>query len=301
MTSELPSRCGVVTIAGRANVGKSTLLNRLIGQKISITSRKPQTTRQRITGIRTEGGDQFIFVDTPGLQLQTPTAMNRSMNREALGAMDGVDVIVFVVQGTTWNDADEHVLAQLRGSTAPVILAINKVDLLEDRKSLLPVMEALAARYPFRDIVPLSARSGDNVDALLQCIASCLPAREHLYDNEQISDRGERFFVGELLREKLVRLLGDELPYSTSVVIDEFKEEPNIVNISATIYVARSGQKRIVIGKGGEMLRRIGEQARHDIEQFLGRKVFLRTWVKVKESWSDDPRILRQLGHDVSE
>lgn len=301
MANEMSQRCGMVTIAGRANVGKSTLLNRLIGQKLSITSRKPQTTRQRITGIRTDGRDQFIFVDTPGLQLQTPTALNRSMNREALGAIEGVDVIVFVVQGTTWNDADENVLAQLRDSAVPVILAVNKVDLLEDRKSLLPAMEALAARYSFRDIVPLSATRGDNVDVLLNCIAGCLPEHEHFYDEEQISDRGQRFFVGELLREKLIRLLGDELPYSTSVVIDEFKEEPNIVNISATIYVARSGQKRIVIGKGGEMLRRIGEQARHDIERFLDRKVFLRTWVKVKESWSDDPRILRQLGHDVSD
>jgi GTP-binding protein Era len=183
----------------------------------------------------------------------------------------------------------------------PVILAVNKLDLLEDRRNLLPAMEALAARYSFRDIVPLSATRGDNVEVLLKCIAGCLPEREHLYDDEQISDRGQRFFVGELLREKLIRLLGDELPYSTSVVIDEFKEEPAIVNISATIYVARSGQKRIVIGKGCEMLRGIGEQARHEMERFLERKVFLRTWVKVKESWSDDPRILRQLGHDVSD
>jgi GTP-binding protein Era len=301
MPPEGLARCGLVTIVGRANVGKSTLLNRLIGQKLSITSRKPQTTRQRVTGIRTDGRDQFIFVDTPGLQTHAPTALNRSMNREALGALEGVDVIVFVVQGTTWNDADENVLGRLADTDIPVILAVNKVDLIADRKELLPALEAASKRRSFRSIVPVSARHGDNVEALLASIADCLPEREHLYEEDQVSDRSERFFVAELIREKLVRLLGDELPYSTAVIIDEFKEDAGIVNISATIYVARSGQKRIVVGKGGEMLKRVGEQARHDIERFLGRRVFLRTWVKVKDSWSDDTRVLRQLGHDVTE
>jgi GTP-binding protein Era len=294
------TRCGVVSIVGRANVGKSTLLNRLIGQKVSITARKPQTTRQRITGIRTEGDCQYIFVDTPGLQVRTTNALNRSMNKEALNAIEGVDAIIFVVQGTAWTDADDNVLQQLKPPRVPVILAINKVDTLKDRRPLLPAVEAHAKRFSFADIVPISARSGDNVDKLLQCLRTYLPEREHLYNGDQLTDRGERFFVGEILREKIVRLLGDELPYDTGVIIESFKEKEHVVEISATIVVARSGQKPIVIGKGGQMLRRIGEQARKDMETFLDRKVYLETWVKVRDSWADDTRTLRELGFDHS-
>jgi GTP-binding protein Era len=294
-------RCGIVAIFGCPNVGKSTLLNRLLGQKLSITSRKPQTTRQRILGIHTEGETQVVYVDTPGLQVRPAKALNRSMNREALGALEGVDLVLFVVQADRWTDVDEHALAQVRASGLPVILAVNKVDLLKEKRTLLPVLENLAAKHVFHDILPVSARNGDNIDALHRCIVALLPERDHLYDGDQISDRGERFFAAEIVREKLVRLLGEELPYATTVVIDEFKDEERLIRIAATIWVERSGQKPIVVGKGGQMLRRIGEQARHDIERFLGRKVFLQTWVRVKENWSDDSRLLRQLGIDAAD
>ncbi len=294
-------RCGIVAIVGCPNVGKSTLLNRLLGQKLSITSHKPQTTRQRILGIHTDGGTQTIYVDTPGLQMRPSKALNRSMNREALGALDGVDAVLFVVQADRWSDVDDYALEQVKAAGLPVVLAVNKVDLFKEKKALLPVLETLGAKHAFHDIVPISARNGDNIDALRRCIAALLPEREHLYDGEQISDRGERFFVAEIVREKLVRLLGAELPYATTVVVDEFKDEDRMTRISATIWVERSGQKPIVVGKGGQMLRRIGEQARHDIERFLGRKVFLQTWVRVKENWSDDSRLLRQLGIDAAD
>ncbi len=292
-------RCGIVAIFGCPNAGKSTLLNRLLGQKLSITSRKPQTTRQRILGVHTEGETQAVYVDTPGLQVRPAKALNRSMNREALGALEGVDLVLLVVQADRWTDVDDHALAQVRASGLPAILAVNKVDLIKEKKTLLPVLENLAGKHAFNDIVPVSARNGDNIDALRRCIVALLPERDHLYDGEQVSDRGERFFVAEIVREKLTRLLGEELPYATSVVIDEFRDEERMTRIAATIWVERSAQKPIVVGKGGRMLRRIGEQARHDIERFLGRKVFLQTWVRVKENWSDDRRLLRQLGIDV--
>lgn len=288
--------CGVVAIFGCPNVGKSTLLNRLLGQKLSITSRKPQTTRQRILGIQTEGDTQVVYVDTPGLQVRPAKALNRSMNREALSALDGVDLALFVVQANRWTDVDGHALAQIKASGLPVILAVNKIDLFKEKRLLLPVLETLAAKHAFHEILPISARNGDNIDALRRCIAAMLPERAHLYDADQISDRGERFFVAEIVREKLVRLLGEELPYATTVVIDEFRDEERMTRITATIWVARRGQKPIVVGKGGQTLRRIGEQARHDMERFLGRQVFLQTWVRVKENWSDDSRLLRQLG-----
>ena len=290
------TRCGIVTIVGRPNVGKSTLLNRLTGQKLSITSRKPQTTRQRILGIRTQGSDQVIYVDTPGLHARPHKTLNRRMQREALGALEGIDLILFVVLGAHWTESDEYVLQQLQGSPVPVILVVNKVDKFADKRELLPVLEQLATKGHFAEIVPVSARTGENVDELQRCIAARLPQREHIFPEDQVSDRSERFFVAELIREKLIRLLGQELPYSTSVIVDEFAEHPRLVNIGATIWVERSGQKPIVIGRGGEMLRRIGEQARRDIERFLGKKVFLQTWVKVREYWADDGNLLRQLG-----
>lgn len=294
-------RCGIVAIFGCPNVGKSTLLNGLLGQKLSITSRKPQTTRQRILGIQTEGETQVVYVDTPGLQLRPAKALNRSMNREALNALEGVDLVLFVVQADRWTDVDDHALARIKASGLPVILAVNKVDLFREKKKLLPVLGDLAAKHVFHDILPVCARNGDNIDALRRCIVALLPERAHLYDGHQISDRSERFFVAEIVREKLVRLLGEELPYATTVVIDEFKDEERMTRIAATIWVERKGQKPIIVGKGGQMLRRIGEQARHDIERFLGRQVFLQTWVRVKENWADDSRLLRQLGIDVAD
>lgn len=285
-----------MTIVGRPNVGKSTLLNRLTGQKLSITSRKPQTTRQRILGIRTHGGDQVIYVDTPGLQARPHKTLNRRMQREALGALEGIDLILFVVLGARWTDGDDYVSQQLQQSSVPVILVVNMVDKFADKRELLPVLEQLAAKNHFVEIVPVSARTGENVDELQRCITSRLPQREHIFPDDQVSDRSERFFVAELIREKLIRLLGQELPYSTSVIVDEFVEYPHIVNISAIIWVERSGQKPIVIGHGGAMLRRIGELARRDIERFLGKKVFLQTWVKVRENWADDGNLLQQLG-----
>jgi len=286
----------MVTIIGRPNVGKSMLLNRLIGQKLSITASKPQTTRNRILGIRTEGTDQIIYVDTPGVQMHTPRALNRLMNREALNALHDIDVILFVAEAARWHEADKFVLEQLDFMATPVILVVNKVDVVKQKHQLLPDLNNKAALAAFADVVPVSALCGDNTEALQRCIAARLPAREHLFPDDQVSDRSERFFVAEMIREKVIRLLGQELPYSTSVVIEEFEEQPAIANIAAVIWVERQGQKPIVIGSDGKMLKRIGVQARRDIEQFLGKKVFLQTWVKVKENWADDDTLLRQLG-----
>ncbi|MGQ0658164.1 MAG: GTPase Era [Chromatiales bacterium] len=289
-----------MTITGRPNVGKSTLLNQLVGRKLSITSRKPQTTRNRLLGIMTQGAVQIIYVDTPGLQMRTPRALNRLMNREVLAALRDVDVILFVVEAMRWFDDDTYVLAQLEAMSTSLILVVNKVDRVADRQELLPDLQSKAAAGKFADVVPVSALSGANLEALERCIQTHLPERAHLFPDDQLSDRNERYFAAEFIREKLVRMLGEELPYSTSVVIDEFAEQAAIVRISAIIWVERQGQKPIVIGEKGRTLKRIGELARRDIEHFLGKQVYLRTWVKVKENWADDAALLRQLNLEGS-
>lgn len=293
-------RCGYVAIVGRPNVGKSTLLNHLLGQKISITSRKPQTTRHQVLGIKTEGETQIIFVDTPGLHKDAEKAINRYMNRAASSAMKDVDVIVMVVDRTAWTDEDEAVLSAVSHLSIPVILAVNKVDLLSDKNTLLPHLDQLNSKSDFAAIVPLSALRNQQTDALEQLICERLPTSPHFFDEDQITDRSQRFLAAEIVREKIMRQLGDELPYATTVEIEEFSQEGAILHISALILVERQGQKKILIGKGGDRLRSIGTEARKDMERLFDGKVMLKLWIKVKSGWSDDERALRSLGYDDS-
>ncbi len=290
-------RSGFIAIVGRPNVGKSTLLNRILGQKLSITSAKPQTTRHRILGIKTTDAMQAIYVDTPGLHQGKQRAINRYMNRAAMDAMVDVDVVLFVVDGLRWTDEDQMVLERLSQARCPVVLVVNKVDRVEPRDRLLPHLQTLAARGAFAEIVPLSAKSGSNVGVLEEIIGRLLPEGECYFDPEQLTDRSERFLAAELVREKLMRNLGDELPYALAVEVEEFKEEQELLRIGAVIWVERSAQKAIVIGKGGERLKLVGQQARIDMERLFGSRVFLRLWVKVREGWSDDERALLSLGY----
>ncbi|MFW5825039.1 MAG: GTPase Era [Marinobacter sp.] len=293
------SRCGFVAIVGRPNVGKSTLLNHILGQKLSITSRKPQTTRHQILGIKTEGDVQAIYVDTPGMHEEEPRALNRYMNRAASAALKHVDVVVFVVDRHHWTTADDMVLQKLTHLTCPVILAVNKVDQVEKRETLLPVLEQLAAKRDFAEIIPMSALKGQNLEPLEEAVARFLPRSVHFYPDDQITDRSERFVASEMVREKITRQLGAELPYSVAVEIEEFKHDGKTLHISALILVEREGQKKIVIGDKGERLRRIGQEARADMERMFDSKVMLRLWVKVKRGWADSDRALKSLGmHD---
>lgn len=296
--TDITGRCGYVAIVGRPNVGKSTLLNYLLGQKISITSRKPQTTRHQVLGIKTEGGNQIIFVDTPGLHRAEPKAINRFMNRAASSAIQDVDVVVFVVDRTAWTEEDEMVLQQVQRAGRPTILAVNKVDLLQDKSVLLPRLQELADRGAFAAVIPLSALRQTNLDALETEVLKLLPESVHFFPEEQITDRSQRFLAAEMVREKIMRQLGDELPYSVTVEIEEFAQEGETLHISALILVERKGQKKILIGEGGSRLRSIGTEARRDMEQLFDSKVMLRLWVKVKSGWSDDERALRSLGYD---
>ncbi len=289
-------RCGYAAIVGRPNVGKSTLMNRILGQKISITSRRPQTTRHRIHGIKTEQNSQTVYVDTPGLHKPGKKAMNRYLNQAAVTALQDVDVVVFVVAGTRWTDEDQWVLQRLMNSGAPVILAVNQVDRVK-REALLPHLDFLSGLMAFEAIIPLSAKTGENVKELEKEVEKRLPLNSPLFPEDQVTDRSMRFVAAEIVREKLTRQLGQELPYELTVEIESYEQEDGIVNIGALIWVERPGQKAIVIGKGGKGLKSIGQQARRDLEQILGEKVFLQLWVKVKEGWSADERALRSLGY----
>ena len=297
MASE-PRRCGYVAIVGRPNVGKSTLLNHILGQKISITSRKPQTTRHQVLGIKTEDNYQVIFVDTPGLHRGEDKAINRYMNKAASSAIRDVDLVLFLVDRTAWTEEDQMVLEQVQRAKLPTILVVNKVDLLEDKNVLLPHLQALADRGDFEAIVPASALRQRNVDSLEQEILKYLPESEHFYPEEQITDRSQRFLAHDLSGEKIMRQLGDELPYAVTVEIEEFSFEGEVAHISALILVERKGQKKIIIGDKGTRLRSIGTDARKDMERLFDCKVMLRLWVKVKSGWSDDERALRSLGYD---
>lgn len=296
MGGMMKQRTGYIAIVGRPNVGKSTLLNHLLGQKISITSRKPQTTRQRILGIKTIDETQFIYVDTPGLHDHNGKALNRYMNRAALSALQDVNVIVFVVDARRWDKRDEWVLQRIDQLKTPVILAVNKIDKLSDRASLLPYLEEAAKRFSFLKIIPISAKNGDQLLDLEKAISECLPEAPHFYPDDYLTDRTDRFIAAEFVREKLTRLLGEELPYALAVTIDAFEEQPKIVRIAAIIWVEKASQKPIVIGVGGERLKVIGTKARLDLEKYLDKKVFLKLWVKVKAGWSDDESTLRELG-----
>lgn len=291
-------QCGYIAIIGRPNVGKSTLLNCLIGKKISITSPKPQTTRNQILGIKTVGEAQAIFIDTPGLHKAERRAMNRYMNRLASSVIIDADVIVFMIEALRWNENDEMILEKLSESKAPVILLINKVDKVKDKSQLLPFIEEIKAKYHFAQIIPISVKKMDNVLSLEKIIMPLLPDGAHLFPDEQMTDKNERFQAAELIREKLIQAVEEELPYSTTVVIDSFERDEKLIKISAIIWVEREGQKPIVIGKDGERLKKIGTLARKDIEKLLDKKVFLRLWVKVKSDWTDDDRVLQSLGYE---
>ncbi|WP_062066009.1 GTPase Era [Cellvibrio sp. OA-2007] len=292
------SRCGYVAIVGRPNVGKSTLLNHILGQKISITSRKPQTTRNAVVGIKTEGDVQIIFVDTPGMHLGQQKAINRYMNKAATSAMKDVDVVVFVIDRFIWTEEDEAVAEKLQYVGCPIILAVNKVDQIDDKESLLPHLQALSEKLNVAEIVPMSALRNTNLDRLEQLITERLPQGIHMYPEDQITDRSSRFMAAEIVREKITRQLGDELPYEMAVEIEEFKQEGNLLNISALILVERDGQKKILIGDKGSRIKLIGTEARTDMEKLFEMKIMLKLWVKVKSGWSDDERALRSLGYN---
>ncbi len=295
--SEEISRCGYVAIVGRPNVGKSTLLNHILGQKLAITSRKPQTTRHNMLGIKTEVGVQAVYVDTPGLHKNNEKALNRYMNKSASNALRDVDVVVFVVDRMRWTDEDQMVLDKVQHVRCPVILAVNKADRLEDKRELLPHLEWLSQQLPQAEVVPISALHGQNLETLERLVAEHLPESEHFYPEEQITDRSSRFLAAELVREKIMRQLGAELPYQMTVEIEEFKQEGRILHIHALILVEREGQKKIIIGDKGERIKRIGQDARKDMETLFDAKVMLNLWVKVKGGWSDDERALRSLGY----
>ncbi|MCX2778745.1 GTPase Era [Microbulbifer thermotolerans] len=295
--NQQPTRCGYIAIVGRPNVGKSTLLNHLLGQKLAITSRKPQTTRHNMLGIKTEGADQIVFVDTPGLHSGQDKAINRYMNRAATSAARDVDAVVFVVERARWTEGDQLVADKLSGIKCPLIIAVNKVDQLEDKSTLLPQLQALAERHPGAEIVPVSALRGVNLDALEEVILRHLPQGPHLFPEDQITDRSSRFLAAEIVREKIMRQLGAEVPYEVTVEVEEFVREDKILHISAAILVERSGQKRIIIGSKGERIKQIGTQARQDMERLFESKIMLNLWVKVKSGWSDDERALRSLGY----
>ncbi|PAU75742.1 GTPase Era [Halomonas salipaludis] len=298
----MTQRCGFVAIVGRPNVGKSTLMNRILGQKISITSRRPQTTRHQVMGIKTEGDDQVIYVDTPGMHIMSKDrnkAINRFMNQAASQALRDVDCVVFIVDRTRWMPEDQVVLDKLTHVKAPVILAVNKVDWLEDKASLLPWLEEVGAKRDFAAILPLSAKHGSNVPELEVEVAKHLPESIHYYPDDQVTDRTQRFLAAELVREKVMRQLGDELPYQMTVEIEEFRETDRVTHISALILVERQGQKKILIGENGERIKSIGREARLDMERALGGKVMLNLWVKVKRGWSDDERALKSLGYHL--
>ena len=294
-------KTGFVAIVGRPNVGKSTLLNRILGQKLSITSRKPQTTRHQILGIKTENDVQVIYVDTPGIHRIQDKAINRYMNRTATTAVRDVDLIVMVVDRTRWTEEDDLVLQAVSQQRAPVVLVVNKADSLKDKDVLLPYLQCLAERHSFDQIIPLSAKTGRNVDRLENLIESYLPEGQYFYPEDQITDRSSRFLAAELVREKIMRQLGDELPYAMTVEIEEFVHSGELAEISALILVERPSQKRIVIGDAGYRIKQIGREARLDMESLFDCKVMLNLWVKVKSGWSDDERALRSLGYTDQE
>ena len=288
--------CGYVALIGRPNVGKSTLMNHLLGQKLSITSRKPQTTRHRILGIKTTEAGQAIFMDTPGMHHDEKKVLNRYLNKTADSTLLGVNVTVWLLDGLYWHEYDARIFAKLENAGIPVILVVNKIDKIKDKQEMLAFFAEAEKKYPFAGIIPVSALKSTNLEQLEQLIMSLLPEAAPIFPEDQITDRPERFFAAEIVREKLTRRLGDELPYALTVEIELYEEHPEICKIYANIWVERASQKSIVIGKQGEMLKKIGTEARLDIEKLIGQKVFLQLWVKVKKGWSDSERALQSLG-----
>lgn len=297
LSNAVQGKCGFVAIVGRPNVGKSTLLNNLLGQKISITSKKPQTTRHQILGIKTIKQAQIIFVDTPGLHTNGKKALNRALNKSSSTALKDADVIVLVVDRNRWTAEDEYVLGKITSSDAVRFLVINKIDILEKKSALLPAIAKIKTLCDFAEVVPVSATDGHNLDALEKLIVAVLPGGELLFPGDQITDRSERFMAMEIVREKLMRQLGNELPYDIAVQIEQFKEDGRLIRIHALILVDRASQKRIVIGQQGAKLKRIGTDARKELEQLFESKVMLDLWVKVRTGWSNDERALQNLGY----
>ena len=292
-------RCGLVAIVGRPNVGKSTYLNSVLGQKLSITSRKPQTTRYRLLGVKTIGSTQLVFIDTPGLQLRPGNALRRTMNEEVHRALQDVDAVVLLVEALRFTDEDKNVVRQLRAITSPLLVAVNKTDTVEDKRLLLPFLQQVQDATGASSIVPVSALTGDNLPVMERTLIDWVPAGPALFPNDQVTDKTERFLVGEILREKLMRSLGAEVPYSVGVVIEDFDVGDGLVSISAVVWVERESQKPIVIGNHGKRLKEIGTQARRDMERLLEQRVFLKTWVKVKDGWANNHLALRELDFDV--
>ena len=290
-------KCGYIAIIGRPNVGKSTLLNHILGIKLSITSRKPQTTRHQILGVKTSAQAQFIYVDTPGIHSGGKKAINRYMNKAASSVIHDVDVVLFVVRALHWTPEDQRVLDLLESVKTPVILVVNKVDMVLEKDQLLPYLQTLGEKFAFHNVIPLSALKGSNMAALEQSIENILPVNPAVFDENSYTDRSMRFLAAEIIREKLIRELGKELPYESTVEIELFKEEGGLTEIHALILVEAKGQKAIVIGAKGARLKSIGTKARKDLELLVGTKVFLKLWVKVKEGWSDSESALRSLGY----
>ena len=291
-------RCGTATIIGRPNVGKSTLLNRLVGQKVSITASKPQTTRHRIGGVMSRDDTQIVFVDTPGIHRERRSAMSRYLNRTARGAVDGVDVVIFMVEALRWTDEDEEVRRELRESRNPVLLVPNKIDRMGDRAELLPWLDRFRGEEGFEEIIPISARRQQNLEALVGEVRARLPVAPAMLPSDALTDRSERFLAGELVREKLTRKLDQELPYRLAVEIEEFRREKRILRIGAVVWVERASQKGIVIGKGGRVLKAVGAEARANMEALFGSRVHLDIWVKARAGWPNDEKVLRSLGYD---
>ena len=296
-TYEAPFRCGYAALVGRPNVGKSTLLNRLVGQKLSITTPRAQTTRHGILGIKSVHGAQILYVDTPGFHTGYKHALNRYMNKVVTHTVADVDVVVFMVSGLTWKREDQQLLDQI-ASHQRLILAVNKVDTIRDKSSLLPHLQALAQKAPFQHVIPVSAKSGLNVDRLEREVIALLPVAPPFYDDDQVTDRSLRFLAGELIREALIKHLGDELPYQVTVEVEAFTEQPALTRIAAVIWVDQERYKPMVIGKEGAMLKIIGTAARSGIERLVGTRVFLELQVRVKEGWIDDEGSLRRLGYE---
>lgn len=290
-------RVGHVALVGRPNVGKSTLLNRLLGQKLAITSHKPQTTRHSILGIQSSDSGQIIYIDTPGIHKRGNKAMNRYLNRTATAALAGVDLVLFVVEAGHWTEEDDLVLARLGESRRPALLVVNKIDTIKPKERLLPLLDELSRRTGMDDLVPLSARTGDNCDTLERLILERLPEGAPLYPEDQLSDRSERFFAAELIREQLTRRYHKELPYAVTVEIEQFDERPHLLRIGAVVWVERPNQKAILLGKGGAAMKETASQARQALEEFFQKKVFLNLWIKVKKSWSSDQASLVKLGY----
>jgi len=300
MSTSNMSQCGTVSIIGRPNVGKSTLLNHLVGYKLSAIANKPQTTRTNIRGIVTDKQNntayQIIFTDTPGIHQNSKNLLNRTLNSEAVAAVEDVDAIVMIVEALKWTDEDDFVLSRLKHTTKPVFLLVNKVDRIQDKNRLFPYLQTLAEKRNFTEIIPISAIKGTNTDILITALLKVLPKSEFIYPEDYITDKSVRFICGELIREQLVRNLHEELPYTTAVEIERFEETEKLVTIEAVIWTDRKNQKGIIIGKKGETLKRIGQAARHSLEEFLMKKVMLKQWVKVEENWQNNPKHLNELG-----